>query len=722
MYHSRLLKKAVIISVLLLPATLLGEMPGVSNTMMHKMELLVLQLGVIIFAARGMASLFEKLNIPGVVGEITAGIILGPYLLGGLSFPGFPHGLFGTFLALNPEASLPVSPELYGIATIASVLLLFMVGLETNFSHFLRLSATGLIVGITGVLASFFVGAWTGALLLDLPFMDPVCLFLGVISTATSVGITGRILTERRKMDSPEGVTILAAAVIDDVLGIILLTVVLGMSAALIKGQESIRWGQITLVGIKAIGVWLVFTILGLVFSRRISSFLKIFHGVKVPAVMAFGMALLLAGIFEKAGLAMIIGAYVMGLSLSKTDLNYVIQESLKSLYLFAVPVFFVVSGMMVDLRVFGSVSIIILGLIYTAGAILSKMLGCGIPLIFRKFNILGALRVGIGMVPRGEVALIIAGIGLSAGILNTEVFGMVIFMTIVTTILAPPLQNSLFKSDKKGTTEDLFPTESLITEFPLPSIETVEFVSAKSVQLFRDEGFFINQMEMGHKYYHIRKNDIFITMICKPDGIYFETSPDDTHYVKALMYESFVELNEIINELKDITRPESLKNDFMEGKDDKRIDLRRVLDPGCIRLNLKESTKKGIVEELVDILESQYQITDKKTVFDAVWEREQSFSTGMKKGLAIPHARTDRVDSITLAVGIHRKGVDFDSLDGEPSQVFVLLLSPKHKTVPHIQILAHIAAVMSKENAVQRILACKTPQAVYQYFTESEG
>jgi fructose-specific phosphotransferase system IIA component len=559
-------------------------------------------------------------------------------------------------------------------------------------------------------------------LLLDLPFLHPETLFLGVISTATSVGITGRILTERRKMDTPEGVTILAAAVIDDVLGIVLLAVILGMIPVLNDSGQTVNWGYVLRLGAEAIGVWLLFTILGLVLSKRISNFLKIFKGINVPAIMAFGLALLLAGIFEKAGLAMIIGAYVMGLSLSKTDLNYVIQESLKSLYLFAVPVFFVVSGMMVDLSVFSSRTIIFLGLIYTLGAILAKILGCGIPLLFRKFNLLGALRVGFGMAPRAEVALIIAGIGLSTGLLSRDVFGMVIFMSMLTTVSTPPILDSLFKKEKMGTTEELLPAESVVTEFSLPTLETVEFVSAKSLQLFRDEGFFINQMEMGHKYYHIRKNDIFITMICKPNGIYFESSPDDTHYVKTLMYESFVELNEIINDLKDITKPESLKNDFMEGKDDKRVDLRRVLDPGCIRLNLRGSSKKEIIEELVDILDSQYQITDKKGVFEAVWEREQSFSTGMKNGLAIPHARTDNVGAITLAVGIHRKGVNFESLDGEPSRVFVLLLSPKHKTVPHIQILAHIAAVMSKEDAVRKILDCKTPQAVYQFLTESEG
>jgi fructose-specific phosphotransferase system IIA component len=723
MNHKRLwIKPVFLILFFAFPAVIRADLSGGTNTVIHQMQSLVLQLGVILFAARGMAILFEKMKLPGVMGELVTGILIGPYLLGGIPLPGFDHGLFGTYLHINPGAGIPVSPELYGIATIASVLLLFMVGLETNFALLLRLSATGLIVGVSGVLFSFFVGAAAGIWLLNLPLMHPVTLFLGVISTATSVGITGRILTERKKMDSPEGVTILAAAVIDDVLGIILLTVVLAMSSALLSDKEAINWGNILFIGGKAIGVWLIFTALGLIFARRISAFLKIFKGIKVPAVMAFGLALLLAGIFEKAGLAMIIGAYVMGLSLSKTDLNYVIQESLKSIYLFAVPVFFVVSGMMVNLRVFLSGKILLLGLIYTAGAILAKVLGCGVPLLFRRFNLTGAIRVGLGMVPRGEVALIIAGIGLGAGFLNADVFGMIIFMTLVTTLIAPSLLNISLKNDKRGTTLELLPAESVVTEFPLPTPETVEFVAAKNLQLFRDEGFFINQMELDYKHYQIRKNDIFITMICRPDGIFFETSHEDTSYVKTLMYESFVELHEVVQKMKDITRPESLKSGFTEGEDDKRINLKRVLDPGCIRLNLKETNKKGVIEELVDILDSQYQIMNRQAVFQAVWEREQSFSTGMKNGLAIPHARTDQVESITLAVGIHRKGVDFDSLDGELSRVFVLLLSPKHKTVPHIQILSHIAAIMSKDNAVQSLLSCKTPQAVYKYLTETDN
>lgn len=708
------------ILLLLFPILLYSAFGEEPYSLMNKMQILVIQLGVILFVARGFSTLFQTFKLPGVMGELVSGIVIGPYLLGGIPLPGFKYGLFGTYLHYFPDASVPVQPELYGIAVVASVLLLFMVGLETNVSLFLRLTGTGLIVGICGVACSFFVGAMTGVWLLGLPFMSPEALFLGVISTATSVGITGRILTERKKMDSPEGVTILAGAVIDDVLGIILLTAILGISAAYMSEQSVIVWGNVFVTVIKAIAVWLIFTGLGLVFAQKISSFLKIFKGLKVPSVMAFGMALLLAGIFEKAGLAMIIGAYVMGLSLSRTDLNYVVQESLKSLYLFAVPVFFVVSGMMVDIRVLASKPILTLGLIYTAGAMVSKMVGCGIPVLFRGFSSTGAIRVGLGMIPRGEVSLIIAGIGLSAGILTTDIFGMVIFMTLFTTLTAPLLLNKSLKSSKKSTVKDIMPTDSIITEFPLPSSEIVDFVAAKSVQLFKEEGFFINQMVLENKLYQIRKNDIFITMICKPEGLFFETSPNDINYVKTLMYESFVQIRDIMDGLKEITKPESLKNDFSEGEEDRRIDLKRILDPGCIRLNLKQNDKKSIIEELVDILDSQYQIYDRKSVFDAVWERELSFSTGMKNGFAIPHARTDQVESITLAVGIHRKGVDFQSLDGEPSRVFVLLLSPKNKTVPHIQILSHIAAIMSKDKAIERILNSKTPQDVYRFFTDS--
>ncbi|MDZ7822010.1 MAG: cation:proton antiporter [Candidatus Marinimicrobia bacterium] len=141
---------------LLLPA---AAFAAPADTMVHQMMILVFQLTLILFAAKYAGKLFRRLRLPAVIGELFAGIIIGPYLLGSIPLPGLPHGLFGHFLASNPAASLPVSPELYAFSVVASVLLLFMVGLETDIDLFLRFTVPSLVIGGAGVAASFFAGA-----------------------------------------------------------------------------------------------------------------------------------------------------------------------------------------------------------------------------------------------------------------------------------------------------------------------------------------------------------------------------------------------------------------------------------------------------------------------------------------------------------------------------------------------------------------------------------
>ncbi|HQO91995.1 MAG TPA: cation:proton antiporter, partial [bacterium] len=225
--------------------------------MTEKMMLLIFQMAILVTAAKIFGIIFVKLKLPSVLGELSAGIFLGPYLLGSIAIPGFPHGMF----PLPVTELMPVSGELYGMATFASIILLFLTGLETDIEMFLRYSFAGSLVGIGGVFASFVIGAFTGMYFLGLPFMSPAILFLGVMSTATSVGITARILSEKRSLDSPEGVTTLAGAVIDDILGIILLAIAIGIVGAMMDNSgESIQWGSISLIAFKAIAVWILFT------------------------------------------------------------------------------------------------------------------------------------------------------------------------------------------------------------------------------------------------------------------------------------------------------------------------------------------------------------------------------------------------------------------------------------------------------------------------------
>ena len=437
---------------------------GHGSGMTHKMMILVLQLAVILLLARTVGELFERyLRQPAVIGELLTGVAIGPYALG-------PYiSIFGSG-PLFPliESGFPVSPELYGIATIASVVLLFMVGLETDFKQFVRYAGPGAAVGVGGVLGSFITGdlvyvLWTGD-----SFMSPSALFMGTVSTATSVGITARVLSEKKQLDSPEGTTILAGAVIDDVLGILILAVVGGV-AALSQGQngtEEIAWGPIAIIALKAFGFWIVATALGIALSSKIARFFLLFKKSGSTVALGLGLAFLVAGVSESFGLAMIIGAYVMGLSLSRETVSQIIERRLMPIYACFVPVFFAVMGMLVNLPAMGEA--FIFGLIYTVVAIVSKVIGSGLPCYFVGFNTLGAARIGLGMLPRGEVALIVAGVGASQGYVGADMFGVVIMMTLITTLIAPPGLIWLFRLPGEGVkttqTSEIKKTRKMIT------------------------------------------------------------------------------------------------------------------------------------------------------------------------------------------------------------------------------------------------------------------
>jgi Kef-type K+ transport system membrane component KefB/mannitol/fructose-specific phosphotransferase system IIA component (Ntr-type) len=694
---------------------LFGSELGGGSHMTEKMMVLIFQIAILVTAAKIFGMIFVKLKLPSVLGELFAGIILGPYLLGSIAFPGFLHGMF----PLSGTELMPVSAELYGMATFASIILLFLTGLETDIEMFLRYSFAGSLVGIGGVIASFMIGAFTGMYFLGLPFMSPAILFLGVMSTATSVGITARILSEKRSLDSPEGVTTLAGAVIDDILGIILLAIAIGIAGAMLDNSgESIQWGKISLIAVKAIAVWVLFTATGLLFAHKIANFLKKFKDKSLISIFSLGLALIVSGIFEQQGLAMIVGAYVTGLSLSKTDISYVIQETLHPLQMFFIPLFFAVSGMMVDLRVFLSKEILVFGLVYSTGAIIAKFAGCGIPALFMGFNKLGASRIGLGMIPRGEVALIIAGIGLSNGILDQRIFGVSIMMTLITTLVSPPVLSAVYSIKRRGTRKKPVTGDTVETEYSFNS----ELITIALVRQIRDyfskEGFYIYMMEIDHKIYQIRKDKIFIKMLHHKDKIVFITSEEDVALVKTITYEAFVKLNYLFEKVHNDAFPEIIRKELSVGHVCRDcFNLSSILDPECIKMNLVSDTKEGIVRELVSLLYEKGLVKNKEGVISEVLDREKVISTGMEKGFAIPHARTEDVDHVQLAVGIKREGIDFDSIDKEPVKVIVLLISSEKTNDPHIQILASLSTMFLTSGGMDNLLNARTREEIWKAF-----
>ncbi len=530
---------------------------GMEGAMMR----LVLQLAVILIAAQIVGLFFRRvLRLPGVLGELIAGMLIGPYALGQLPIPGFGP--------LFPAADTPVavSVPLYGLATIASILLLFLSGLETDLALFLRYSVVGTAVGIGGVVFSFVLGAqcgiWFG---LANSFMDPVALFLGAISTATSVGITARILSEKKKTDSPEGVTILAGAVFDDVLGVVMLAIVVGLSKLTDPGDKA-PWGDIARIAVHAIGYWLGFTAIGLLSARLISRVLKKLHSMSSIVSIAFGLALLFAGLLEMAGLAMIIGAYVTGLSLSRTDLAHGIQEHLRGMYEVLVPVFFCVMGMLVDFSVMRGV--LVFGLVYAALAMVAKLVGCGLPAWLLSFNLRGATRIGIGMIPRGEVALVIAGLGLSAHVINTEVFGAAILMTMLTTLIAPPLLSESFaggsglKARIRAGQDDTIHTVPL----ELPSDDLAEFVLSRLVRGFRAEEFFVYRLGGEIQAYQIRKDDMHFTLSLEAHRVLLTAPARHEHVARFIVLEEILELQDMAQAFQKLQDIDTMKSSLLEG------------------------------------------------------------------------------------------------------------------------------------------------------------
>ncbi|MDR2419439.1 MAG: cation:proton antiporter [Treponema sp.] len=673
---------------------------------------LVLQIGVILFAVRVCGELVKRIGIPSVLGELLAGVIIGPYALGSIAFPGFERGLF----PLAEGGALAVSPELYGFATVASIILLFASGLETDIALFLRYSLAGGLIGIGGVVVAFISGDMVGMALLHAGFMDPRCLFLGVLSTATSVGITARILSDQKKMDSPEGVTILAAAVFDDVLGIIMLAVILGIVALLTSNSGgSLDVGSILLIAGKAFGIWLGFTALGLIFAKHIAGFLKIFKASYDFSILALGIALVLAGVFEKQGLAMIIGAYIAGLSLSKTDIAAVIQERIHGLYEFFVPLFFAVMGMMVNVRELASIQVLLFGAIYTLMAIAAKLLGCGLSALALGFNAKGALRIGTGMVPRGEVALIIAGIGLSSGVLDSRLFGVIILMTFITTIAAPPLLSIFLKWSGVGTRKPAKDNDAATATWDFSSDEIADLVIDTLLKQLRAEGFYVQMMNINDGLSQARKDDISLSIIEEENKVSIVTGKDDMSFVKTAMYEVILTLSDSIQKLKETSNPTEMKKELAQMVECRTLDnkLLSLIEPDCVTIDLKGNNKNAIITELVDLLASRGRLNNRDEVLHDVFERERSMSTGMEHGIALPHGKSDGVDELKVAIGIKKDGIDFGSLDGERSRLFIMVVAPRKMSGPHVQFLASISAILRGEATRQELLKASTTEKV---------
>ncbi|MGB2982043.1 MAG: cation:proton antiporter [Candidatus Zixiibacteriota bacterium] len=363
-------------------------------------------------AAKIIGELFERVKQPAVIGEILAGIVLGPFI-------------FGLINPLHAETF-----HVYEVfAEVGVIILLFSIGLHIKVDDILKVGKTSSVVAILGVILPFFFG-YLYTLTSDHTTVE--AMFIGAAMVATSVGITARVFADLGILDSRVAKVMLAAAVIDDILALLVLAVVTGL------GQGTISYVKITLLTLEAAGFIIFLTIIGKGLIPRLGPFLGFFKTKNAPFALALLFCLGLSAVASYIDLAAIVGAFMAGMVLAELNVEFRFSSKFESLYDFFVPFFFVVMGTQVDLSVFTRFNLVGAALILTLFAILGKLIGCGLGALSLGWK--EASVVGVGMVPRGEVGMIVASIGLGMGVISTDLYSIVIFMVIATTILTPPV------------------------------------------------------------------------------------------------------------------------------------------------------------------------------------------------------------------------------------------------------------------------------------------
>lgn len=375
-------------------------------------------------SAKLLAEIFERLGQPGIVGEIIAGVLIGPGVLG--------------WIAPNEV--------LHALGDLGVMFLLFRVGLEVKTSELLSVGFTATLVASIGVLVPFLTG-W--GLMALWHAQRAESLFVAAAMVATSVGITAQVLAARGLLDHRASKVILAAAVIDDVLGLVVLAVVSGIS----RGRLNIA--DVLLTTALAIGFTVVVAIwggkaAGRVFQRA-GAWLRAGEvQFNLAMLLLFGLALLATF----AGVAAIVGAFLAGMALAESagprvrDLSNGVAELL-------VPFFLTGVGLRLDVRVFANRGTIALAALVLVVAIVSKLVGCGLgAALYGRGDM---LRIGVGMIPRGEVGMVVAELGQRMGIIPMPIYGVVVFMAVATTLIAPPLLTLAYRGVTRGTPVEEF-------------------------------------------------------------------------------------------------------------------------------------------------------------------------------------------------------------------------------------------------------------------------
>ena len=396
----------------------------------------IIGVGILLFAAKLMAELFLRLKLPIVLGELIAGMIIGPFALGAF------------IVGANGQPLLHINNEIKVLGEIGAIVILFMAGLEMTPKEFLKGGKASFTVGTLGVVVPFFAGL----VVFQMFGFDALqSMLIATALTATSIAISVQVLSEFGKLKAPEARLIIGAAVVDDILAIAVLSVVISIAGGE-GGVESIDITGVTIKILQVLGFFAIMLVASVLLIPKIMT-QKLWRAkgsVEGIATAVFFGAAALAG---SIGLSPIVGAFAVGMALSTTKVFEKVENYIGKVGLIFAPLFFAIIGAQVDFRLV-NVEILILSGVIIVVAIVTKLFGCGLPaMMFLKNKALG-MRVGIGMISRGEVGLIVAGVGVGSGVLTENVYSTIVIMVAVTTIITPIWLKIEYRREQRGSEE----------------------------------------------------------------------------------------------------------------------------------------------------------------------------------------------------------------------------------------------------------------------------
>jgi Kef-type K+ transport system membrane component KefB len=389
----------------------------------------IISLAILLFAAKLMAELFHRIKLPIVLGELLAGIIVSPFAIGGLYL-------------IDGEPTVNLSETVRDVGEIAAIVILFIAGLHITPREFLKGGAAAFTVGSIGVIVPFFVGyyAFTAFGVEALQ-----ATLIATALTATSIAISIQVLTELGKIHTPEARLILGAAIVDDILAIAVLSVVTTMVQT---GNLAPNLVDITLLILYILGIFAALLVATIFFIPRVLHVERLWKSKGSVEGITTASFFAAAGIAAAVGLSPIVGAFAVGMAVASTRVIKQMEDYVSKLEIIFAPLFFAIIGAQVDLRGI-NINVLYLAGIIVAVAIATKLAGCGLPaLIFLKKK--GkAMKVGIGMISRGEVGLIVAGVGVSSGAFTNDIYTTVIIMVALTTIITPIWLKVAYQKDR---------------------------------------------------------------------------------------------------------------------------------------------------------------------------------------------------------------------------------------------------------------------------------